>query len=703
MYNIQKKKNNLLHFRKYSRKKYAAFNSIGKQIKIATLGLSSSLIVSPVVCQSKTDSNSFSKKIELEEVEVVGQKSAILINDLPRTVELIPAEDIQNSSSQSYQDFIEYRSNIDIRQRGPAGIQSDISIRGGTFDQTLVLLNGINLTDPQTGHHSLNLPLDPETISKIEILSGPAARALGANAYNGAVNVIAVPASKKFFVASINVGGNGYFRSHLGINHVTNRTKHLLTLGHSKSNGYIYNTDFKSIHAFYSGEFNIEQATKAFIHFGIAKKDFGANGYYSAKFPDQFESNKNLFVAMGLKTGREAKTKIQVYFRQFYDRFELFREGDGYYEPTLEGFLVKNNTDTATYAPNYHMTQIFGVDLTSTLKSKFGKTTFGTSIRTENLLSNSLGDKEIDPLYIDGTDSAFYLKQGYRNSFESYLEHVYQYKKLFISSGVMANWNSFQPDRINFFPGIDMKYSIYKSVSLTGSYNYTLGLPTFTDLQYQGPANSGNDQLLPYHQHSIEAGILLASGEFKFRNVYFFNWGKNTIEWVLNNETYRFSPINVAQSESRGIEASIQYQVKDYTIPAFIFDRIYAGYTFIDTYRDVDSELSKYSSIRQKFSCTFRQIIFENFSLNWDLMYKQRTGEYQLFDFLQNEYVSHKYPDVWLVNLKANYHFKFADLYVGVSNLLNQVYYEAGNVQQPLRWVTSGLKIRFNYSSEVYK
>lgn len=697
MNNTRKQKENLLHFRKYSRKKYAAFISIGKQIKIATLGLSSTLIVSPVISQSKTDADTVSKKIELEEVEVVGQKSTILIDDLPRTVELIPAEEIQNSSSQSYQDFIEYRSNIDIRQRGPAGIQSDISIRGGTFDQTLILLNGINLTDPQTGHHSLNLPLDPETISKIEVLNGPAARALGANAYNGAINVVAVPFSKKTVSASLNAGENGFFRSHLGINHVTNRTKHLFTLGYSKSDGYIYNTDFKNIHGYYSGEYAIEKVTKAFIHLGIGKKDFGANGYYSARFPDQFESNKNIFTALGIRTGREAKTKFQVYYRQFNDRFELFREGQGFYEPSPEGFLVKNNTDTASYGHNYHQTRVFGSDLTSTLKTLIGKTTFGSSIRTENLLSNSLGNKEIDSLYVQGTDSAFYYKQGNRNSFEVYLEHVVQTGRLFISSGVMANWNSFQPDKIHFFPGIDVKYTVYKPVSLTGSYNYTLGLPTFTDLNYRGPANSGNDQLLPYHQNSIEAGFIVSVGNLKFRNVYFFNWGKNTIEWVLNNETYRFSPINVSQSESMGVEASIQYKVSDNVIPSYIFERIYLGYTYIDTYRSVYDEISKYSTIRQKFSCTLKQSLFKDFSLNWNILFKQRTGEYQLYDFIEKEYVSNSYPDIWLVNLKANYHYKIADFYIGVSNLFNKVYYEAGNVQQPLRWVTFGTRIKLNY------
>lgn len=699
MYYNQKSEKYLLHFRKYSRKNYAVFNSIGKQIKIATLGLTCTLIISPVKSQSKTDTDTISKKIELEEVEVVGQKSAILIDELPRMVELIPADEIQSSSSQSYQDFVEYRSNIDIRQRGPAGIQSDISIRGGTFDQTLILLNGINLTDPQTGHHSLNLPLDLETITKIEILNGPAARALGANAYNGAINVVAVPGSKNSINASVHIGEYGYFRSHLGINHVSDHTKNLLTVGFSRSNGYIYNTDFKNIHLFYSGEYRLEKTTNGFIQVGISQKDFGANGYYSARFPDQFESNHNLFTAAGIKTGRTIRTKVQVYWRQFNDRFELFRESDGFYEPTPDGYLVKNITDTATYGANYHQTQLFGSDFTSTIRTKYGKTSFGTSIRIENLLSNSLGDRQIDSLYIPGTDSAFYFKQGNRNSFEVYFEHVYHTNRLFISSGLMADWNSFLPANLNFFPGIDLKYKLTNPFSLVASYNYTLGLPTFTDLNYQGPDNIGNVNLNPYSQHSIEGGYILNFNSFNLKNQVFYTKGKNTIEWVLNNQSYRFSPLNVPLTETRGVEFSLQYRNKDTGLPSFLMEKIYIGYTFIDTYRAVTEDVSKYANIRQKFSLTLQQQPFNRFTLNWNFVFKQRIGEYQLYDFIQNEYISTSYPDIWLVNLKANYQYKSADFYMEASNLLNLVYYEAGNVQQPGRWIRGGIRIKLFYVS----
>ena len=92
------------------------------------------------------------------------------------------------------QDLLKFASAVDVRQRGNNGVQADISIRGSSFDQVLILLNGIQLNDPQTGHHNLNLPVSYD-IDRIEILEGPSARLYGPNAFAGAINIITGQAS----------------------------------------------------------------------------------------------------------------------------------------------------------------------------------------------------------------------------------------------------------------------------------------------------------------------------------------------------------------------------------------------------------------------------------------------------------------------------------------------------------------------------
>ena len=83
-------------------------------------------------------------------------------------------EEIENAPVQTIEDLLEYAMNVDVRQRGGQGVQADISMRGGTFEQVLVMLNGIKLNDPQTGHHTMDLPVSLEQIERIEVITGGA-------------------------------------------------------------------------------------------------------------------------------------------------------------------------------------------------------------------------------------------------------------------------------------------------------------------------------------------------------------------------------------------------------------------------------------------------------------------------------------------------------------------------------------------------
>ncbi len=144
--------------------------------------------------------------VELEEVEATGDLPAELENVSLRPLILVTSSDISGAVASSPEDLLEYLPQLDIRQRGKHGIQADLSIQGGSFDQSMVLLNGINLSDPQTGHFQLNLPLDLQSITAMEVVTGSASRRLGTNAFTGAVNVVTQPADSTFFNAGIQAG-----------------------------------------------------------------------------------------------------------------------------------------------------------------------------------------------------------------------------------------------------------------------------------------------------------------------------------------------------------------------------------------------------------------------------------------------------------------------------------------------------------------
>jgi iron complex outermembrane receptor protein len=130
------------------------------------------------------------KTVELENIIIQGNRINFSFKESSRNISVMSDVEIKNLPAQSISEILTYIPGVDIRQRGPVGVQADIGIRGGTFEQTLVLINGIKLTDPQTGHHSLNVPVNFSNLKRIEVLKGPGARIYGQNAFSGAVNFI---------------------------------------------------------------------------------------------------------------------------------------------------------------------------------------------------------------------------------------------------------------------------------------------------------------------------------------------------------------------------------------------------------------------------------------------------------------------------------------------------------------------------------
>ena len=133
------------------------------------------------------------KEIELEKVEIISSPR-IEIPSLDNSINIvtISKEQIENSTATNISELLQQVAGLDIRRRGAEGMQADLYIRGGSFDQTLLLIDGIKVEDPQTGHHTMNMTLPLEVIEKIEIIKGSAGRMYGQNAFTGAVNILSL-------------------------------------------------------------------------------------------------------------------------------------------------------------------------------------------------------------------------------------------------------------------------------------------------------------------------------------------------------------------------------------------------------------------------------------------------------------------------------------------------------------------------------
>ena len=163
-----------------------------------------------------------------------------------RNIIVIEQKDIENSPSSSLAELLKNISGINITQKGPEGIQSDISIGGGTFEQALILIDGIKVNDPQTAHHNLNLPIKLEDIERIEILKGPGTRLYGAGAFSGVINIITKKEERKNLNIKALIGDYELLNAHCSLSQPLAILRNYLSISGKRSDGYRYNTDFKS-------------------------------------------------------------------------------------------------------------------------------------------------------------------------------------------------------------------------------------------------------------------------------------------------------------------------------------------------------------------------------------------------------------------------------------------------------------------------
>jgi iron complex outermembrane receptor protein len=146
------------------------------------LALCLSLASASVFAQEKT--------IALNPITVSATLSPQEISKTGRNIIVIDQQTIQKLPANSIDEIIRYLPGVEVQSRGPMGTQSNITIRGGTFQQVLIILDGIRLNDPLTGHFNSYIPIHPDEIERIEILKGPAAVLYGTEAVGGVVHII---------------------------------------------------------------------------------------------------------------------------------------------------------------------------------------------------------------------------------------------------------------------------------------------------------------------------------------------------------------------------------------------------------------------------------------------------------------------------------------------------------------------------------
>lgn len=625
------------------------------------------LVLSQLVCaQQKLDSLS----VTLSEVSV-NAKSSKLYSEMGRVLTVIDNAEIKRTAVQSIDQLLDYVSGIDIRQRGTNGTQADISVRGGSFDQVLVLLNGVNITDPQTGHFNLDIPLNLSDVSRVEILQGSSARVLGPNAFSGAINIVTENNGKRSLKADLTGGSFNTFGQSVSGNLGNNKLNSFASVSHKSSDGYIGNTDFDLMSVFAQTVLKTNKVGKFDLQLAAQQKAFGANSFYSLAYPNQFESSKTFLTALNWSLSKKNWIySIQVYWRRHHDRFELFRDFTG------AASWYKTH--------NYHMTDVSGGKVSVCHLSKFGKTTLGIDVRNEHIFSNVLGTA-IDSMRAPLETNGFFIRESDRLLETAFIDHSVNLNKWYFSAGAaVTNSTAFG---LNGYGGVDMAYAFNDNFRIFADANSAVRLPTFTDLYYKSATQLANPDLQPEKSQTIEIGTKIQESNWKLDATVYYRMGQNVIDWVKLPAETVWQSKNITNVNALGVDILLAHYFehsivrKITTLYAYLqMDKIAAGFD------------SKYALdyLKHKFIVSVDYQLTKSLSATWSGSYFVRSGTYSL----SSSVPAQNYQPYFLVNGRVLWSQKKYELFADINNAFNCIYSDFGGLTQPGVNFNAGIRLK---------
>ncbi|HET8837955.1 MAG TPA: TonB-dependent receptor, partial [Flavobacteriaceae bacterium] len=566
---------------------------------------------------------------KLEEVYLSASRIEIPFSEDSRSITIITAKEIKNSSASSLAELLQEVPGIDIRRRGTNGMQADLYIRGGGFDQTLVLIDGIKMDDPQTGHHLLNAALPLETIERIEIIKGPAARIYGQNAFTGAVNIITKKNTSDQMSIGLNAGSYEQMGASVTVSNNFKNSNHLIHFSRDISEGYRYNTDYDNQNYFLKSRFNIEE--RAIEVLGtFTERKFGANGFYATPSAiDQYEETQTSLVGISTRfKTNNLKLSPQIYWRRNQDLYLYDRNNPSGYR-------------------NLHISNKIGAQINGSYVSDLGITGFGANFDKVYLSSNNLGNRD-------------------RTMTTLFLEHRFNFwndRVDFTPGMAMSYYSDF---KFHFFPGFDAGLKITDQLRAYTNVGYTYRIPTYTDLYYSDPTTLGNTDLEPEEAIAEEVGIKFNSSNLHLAFAFFNRDSKNLIDFIRDTEDEPYRATNIRSLNTKGLETTVEYNFSSMGFK----QNINLGYTFIeDEIEELNIPFSRYSinSLKHQIIGNFRSQFIKNLSQTILYKYAVRTAgeEYSVLD------------------ISLNYQLKNLEISLKVNNIFNKEYTETNLVPMP--------------------
>jgi len=414
-------------------------------------------------------------------------------------------------------------------QRQLFGTQADLSIRGSTFEQVRVLLGGMDVGDPQTGHHALDLPLSLSDLARLEVLPGQGSVLAGAGAFGGVVNAVPRrPAPTRGGAAALTAGGDETRGARLRLDSGRGDALGLDAAGWLsgdwfRTDGDRPGTDAENLTVAGRGTATAYGAEFDLLA-GYARREFGALDFY-APFPSQ-ERTETVFA--GLLARRPLTDRVvleqRLYGRRHRDRYVLFRD------------------DPARYT-NDHLN-----------RRAAGETRLSCDLGGGWTAAAGLdgGYEDLDSRGVRAGAAVAALGRHDRRHAAGALELGWRRGAWRATAGARRDaWSQQDPATTRTAA---VRWQVDPAVALRASAGSVLRLPTFTELYYEDPANRGDPRLAPEHGWSWDFGATVASGPWTLDWSVFERHEKDLIDWVrpaaAPDQPWRAR--NVAEGRVRG-------------------------------------------------------------------------------------------------------------------------------------------------------
>ncbi len=617
------------------------------------------------------DSTSISLNGILVSANIIGSD----IKSSGRNVTIIDKKMIEQSPTKTIDGILQYALNVDVRSRSAMGVQADISIRGGHYDQTLILLDGVKINDPQTGHHSMNLPIPITQIERIELLQGGASRVFGPSAFSGVVNIISKKIDKST-LGFIGIAGENALRN-LGIYGQTIYKEFYLAayLDQQKSGDYIANTAFdKRIASLKAGK----KYRNGHLEFSLGNlgNKFGASNFYHPKFYNQYEEVASILAIT---------TWVHNFSNNFIGTLRLnYRKHSDLYD-----FDNYRNTNKLS-SVNFHQTDVYDGEWKFKLLNRFGQSAFGIEFRKESVLSNRLGENLVKNIAILDYPDIFYTKSKVRNNASGFVEHQKTWKNLTISAGSLLNYNS--QFGFAFYPGADLTLKINKETVLYSSINRSLRFPTFTELYLNTSTVKADPNLKPEKALTYEIGYKYFGKVVNSNYSVFYRKTTDAIDKVKRLNVAVPTMENINDINMFGFEMSQKVDFAAFLDTKFL-KSLNFNYAFLQADRKEEGFQSFYTLnyLRHKFSAGLDITLLKKLNMGIWYTFKNRKGTYQ-WDAVSPAL---QYKPIHLVDERISYTFKHARVFMDINNIFDIKFFEHGFVELPGRWISGGFSVEF--------